>query len=216
MVCGKTADPDHQVIAAVAAVPEQAHVILEADTTNNSWAFVLWMLPEQGGWHPEHFNFAAIAIGGKSAKDFWRLAREQHERHHDFNAYLLYATASQLASRGANLQLGIESQIQDAMKQVPALPELTGRPPYLWKFGADTFSVVRAGPVSVDGKLYLVVSYELSPWPDDQAADARNHQLIADFTKAHPEYSEAFSGGMIAEAREANGPHGYRTVSAAP
>ena len=141
----------------------------------------------------------------------WDLARSEQQTKHDFNAAVLYQTASQLAYRGPNFQLGIYSEIQKEILKLQLPPELQGQPPFVWKFGGDEYKVLNVGPIGVGGKIYLMVTQEIAPWGADQEADQRNRALIADFERAVPEYSSAFAG-LVVGAKESGGNRIFRTV----
>ncbi|HUO03985.1 MAG TPA: hypothetical protein VMU16_02190 [Candidatus Binataceae bacterium] len=215
VVCMKWTGSTAFTNVVAAPVPEQAHAVVEAASAGgNTAAFVLWMLPEGGEWRVKYFYAGTIAMAGKPAEDFQALARQQEERGNRFNAYVLYTTALDLASRGPNVVQAIDYQVWDTWLSLQP-PELKGRPPHLWQYRGDTFHVMKAGAIVVDGKIYLQLTQVLSPWPGDEGADARNRALIAAFAAAHPEYSGVFAG-IAADAIEAGGDRSRRTIAEAP
>jgi hypothetical protein len=211
VVCGDLSSSDTWVAVTAKPGRQQSHVIVEGQTVNNAWAFVIWMLQEQGNWHVQYFQVMPVAMVGKSSQDFLAMARVEQQRHHDFNACVLYATALQLAGRGPNLQLGIQPEIQKDMTRLQAPRDIQGQAPYTWKFGNSSFKILVVGPIGVGGNIYLNIEQEIAHWTDDNDADRRNRSLIEAFKKAYPEYSDVFAGLVVA-AREQAGPHGYRTV----
>jgi len=214
VICGDLSRPEERVIVASAAVPKQGHVIIRAAGRNNDWVFVIW-LTSDGDWRVHYFHFTAMSIVGKSAQDFRALARAEQDVGHRFNATLLYMTAAQLAYRGPNLQWGILPEIQKEMAALDRPQLLQGQVPFTWKLGSESFRILRLGPIGVGGKIYLIITQELSPWPQDSGADLKNRQLISEIKHAIPEYAAVFAGLVIA-AQEKDGNHGFRTVDDAP
>lgn len=211
VICGSLDRADHWVAVTAKPVPEQAHLIVDATGKGGHWAFVLWLVPESG-WRIEGFNFTATAMAGKTLDQLMALAQAQHDQHHDFNAVLLYGAAARLATRGSDLELGVESDIQSRLGNLPIPAYLRGKPPLSWKMGDDTFKIDNVGAAGVGDSLYLTITQELSPWHSDNDADTRNRLLIREFTTAVPEYSAVF-GGLILVARDDAGTHFYRTVA---
>lgn len=211
VICGSLDQADRWVAVTAKPVAEQAHLIVDATAKGGHWAFVLWLVPESG-WRVEGFNVAATAMGGKTLDEMVAAARAQHDQHHDFNAVLLYGAAVRLATRGSDLQLGLESDIQSQIGKLPIPAYLQGKPPLNWKIGDSTYKIDNVGAAGVGDKLYLAITQELSPWHSDNDADTRNRTLIRDFVKAVPEYSAAFAG-LILVARDDTGAHAYRTVA---
>jgi len=211
VVCGNLSSPEGWVAVTAKPGPQQAHVIVESQTRNNTWAFVIWLLWEQGHWHVQYFQATIVAMVGKSAQDLLAMARTQQQRHHNFNASALYATALQLAGRGPNLQLGFEPDIQKEMTQLQVPREIQGQPPFTWQFGNSYFKVLTVGPIGVGGNIYLNIEQQVAQWTNNNDAERENQELIAAFKKAYPEYSDVFAGLVVA-AREAGGTRGYRTV----
>lgn len=211
VVCGDVSSPEGWVVVTVKPGPRQAHVIVEGETLNNTWAFVIWLLQEQGIWHVQYFQIAVGTMVGKSAQDLWTMARMEQQRHHDFNACVLYAAALQLAGRGPNLQLGIQPEIQKEMTRLQVPRDFQGQPPFTWHFGKSSFKILTVGPVGIGGNIYLSIEQEIAHWTDDKDADRENRELTAAFKKAYPEYLDVFAGLVVA-AHEAGGTRGYRTV----
>jgi len=209
---GSFSSPEGHVVVAATPAPEQAHVIVEGDTRNNTFAFVLWLILEQGQWRVENMHLTATAMAGKSSLDLWSLARAQRERHHDFNAYLLYAVALQLASRGPAFQLSIQADIEKELRQLQKPRELDGQPPFSWQLGGPSFRILKVAPIGVDGKLYLMLSQEVAPWSDAPEVDRENRDLGSAFSKVDPDYADAFDD-LIIEAVEQGGARVFRTLA---
>jgi hypothetical protein len=212
VVCGNLSSPETWVAVNAKPGPAQAHVIVEAQTLNNSWAFVLWLLPEEGNWHIQYSQAMATAMVGKTAEDLQRMAESEMHENHDFNAYILYTTALQLAARGPFLQLGIQPEIQKGLESLKPPPVLQGRLPFDWQLGQASFKILNVGPIGVGQKIYLQIDQEIEPWADNNDADKKNHELISAFSKSFPEYKHAFAG-LVARAHERGGNRLFGTVS---
>lgn len=209
-VCGNLARPEDRVTAAVTPVPKQAHVIVEAENINNSWTFVMWLIPEPD-WRVRYFHFAMAGMVGKSAQDIWGLAREEKRQNHHFNATILYRAANTLADRGESIQLGIQPESRQELNELEVPGELSGELPATWTFRGNEFEIVGIEPLGVGGKIYLSITQETARWSEDTDADRHNRRLISEFVVAFPEYSTAFAG-LIVGARERGGNRLYRTV----
>ena len=210
VICGNLGRPEDRVVVASAPTSKQGHVIIRAAGRNNDWVFVLWLTSE-GDWRVHYFHFTTMSIVGKSAQDFWALARAEQSVGHRFNAALLYMTAAQLAYRGPNLQLGILPEIQKETAALERPQLLQGQVPFTWQLGGESFRILGLGPIGVGGKIYLIITQELSPWPQGSGADLKNRQLISEVKRAIPEYAAVFAGLVIA-AQEKDGNRGFRTV----
>jgi hypothetical protein len=211
VACGDPAKPEQTSNVTAKAIPRQAHAIVEGQTASGSWAFTLWLIPEQKSWHVQDFQLGAESLAGKQAHDLLDLGRAEAQRHHDFNAYMLYATALQLAWRGPDLELGIHAEIQKEVQAAQKPKDLKEQAGFNWESDKSAFKVLSMGPVAADGKMYLRISQELGPWTDDKDADQKNRALGAAFTKLYPECRDVFAG-LAVEAHEAGGKRAYRTL----
>jgi hypothetical protein len=196
-------------------VPEQAHVLLSADTRNNKLAFVVWLVPEKSEWKVQSFRVNVSTLADKDSIQLWELARAQQARQHSFNAALLYAAATQAADRGPNFQLGITQSISDDTSKFTAPAEINGQPPFSWKNGANTYKVMSVGPIAIGGKIYVIIVHEVAPWENDAQVDAWNKELLNYFKRRFPEYSDVFAG-LVARAIERGSNRGYGTVEELP
>jgi hypothetical protein len=186
-------------------------VIVEAETSNNSWAFVLWMIPDDGIWHVQYFQAVPVATVGKTSEDLQHMADAEKQKNHNFNAFILYVTALQLAGRGPYFQLGILPEIQEKLGTLQRPRELQGSAPFTWQFGEASFKVLNVAPIGVNTKMYLQIDQELEAWAADKDADDKNHALISAFSKAYPEFKDVFSG-VVVRAHERGGTRGFGTV----
>lgn len=210
VVCGNLSKPEAWVAVNTKPGPAQAYVVLEAQALNNTWTFVLWLMPEAGQWRVEYSQAQATTIVDKTAEDLQRMAESELQENHNFNGFILYAAALQMAARGPFLQLGIQPEIQKRFENLKPPPGLTGQPPFDWKLG-QSFSVLNVGPIGVGQDIYLMIDQQIGPWTDDKGADQKNHELITAFSNAYPEYRHAFAG-IVARAHERGGDRGYGTV----
>lgn len=212
VMCGNLSNANSRVAVAVKPGPAQAYVVMEAETLNNSWAFVVWLLPEQADWQVQFFQPTISAMVGKDAADLEKMAASEKQKGHNLNSSILLVAAMQLAGRGPFLQLGIQQEIQEELRNAQVPRDLQGPPPFNWRFGSAAFKVLNIGPIGVGGKIYLNIDHEIEPWNDDKVADKKNHELIEDFAKAYPEYKSAFAG-LVVRAHERGGNRGFGTVS---
>jgi hypothetical protein len=212
VVCGNLSSPEGWVAVNAKPGTAQGHVIVEAQTLNNTWAFIIWLVPEQGNWHVQYTQATVTAMVGKNAEDLLRMAESEMHENHNFNAYILYAAALQLASRGPFLQLGIQPEIQKGLENSKPPSVLQGQPPFDWQLGKSSYRVLNVGPIGVSQKVYLKIDHEIGPWADDKDADKKNRELISTFSSSYPEYKHAFAG-LVVTAHERGGNRGFGTVS---
>lgn len=189
---------------AASPAPLQAHVIIEATARNNRWAFVLWLLPDQPRWRINGFYILPITILDRTATDIWKLARQERQRGHVLNSYLLYVSAAQLAYRGPDLQLGIQPEIVKEKAALTVPPELKGEPPFEWKFSKGNYHVIGIGPIGVGGVFALRIVHTVAQTGDDRELDRQNRALITAFKDAHPDYAQVFDG-LVVQAVMPNG-----------
>jgi hypothetical protein len=211
VICGTISSPKTWV--AVTAKPglTQAHVIVEAQTFNNTYAFVLWLMPDQESWRIQYVQTVPTAMVGKSSEDLQNMAEAEKKKNHTFNTFILYAAAMQFTGRGPFFQLGIQPEIQKDFSALQPPHELQGPAPFTWQFGQASFKVLNVGALGVNKKIYLNIDQELEPWAADKDADVKNHELISAFAKTYPEYKDVFSG-LVVRAHERGGPRGFGTV----
>ena len=206
--------PDGWESLGAISVPEQAHVLMSADTRNNKLTFAVWLVPEQSGWKVQSFWMNVSSLAEKDSMQLWELARTQQTRGHYFNAALLYAAAAQTANRGPNFQMGIAQSISE-MSKLTVPPEIQGQAPFLWKSGETTYKVLNVGPIAVGGKIYVILAHEVSPWQSDEQVDRWNKKLLEYVKRRFPEYSDVFAG-LVARALERGSNRGYGTVEELP
>jgi len=203
--------PDGWESLSAESIPEQAHVLLSADTRNNKLSFAIWLVPEKSEWKVQSFRLNVATLADKDSRQLWDLARAQQARQHSFNAALLYAAAEQTADRGPNFQLGIVQSISDDMKTITIPDEIKGQPPFLWKNGDTTYKVMSVRPIAVGGKIYVIIVHEVSEWQSNEQVDNWNRVLMAYFKHRFPEYSDVFVG-LVVRAVERGSNRGFGTV----
>lgn len=202
---------DNWVSLEAQSVPEQAYAVLSADTINNKLAITLWLLPERNTWKIQDFRLSVATLGNEDSKQLLELARTQQALKHSLNAALLYAAAAQTANRGPNFQLGIAQSIANEISAVAVPDEIKGQPPFLWRDGETTYKVTSVSPMAIGGKIYIVITHEVSPWKDNEQVDGWNRNLLTHFKRRFPEYSDSFAG-LVVRATEQGGNRGYGTV----
>ena len=211
VVCGNLSSPQTWVAVNAKPGPDEAHVIVEGDTVNNTMVFVVWLIPEQGNWHVQYVHFATAKMVGKSADDLRRTAEVEQQKQHIFNAFILYAAALQLADRGPFFQLRIRPDIEKEIGAIKRPGNLEGQAPFVWNFGKSTFKVLNVGPIGISGKMYLLIDHEIAPWVEDKEADRKNRDLLTAFAGVYPEYRDVFAG-LVVRAHERGGNRGFGTV----
>jgi hypothetical protein len=199
-----------------ADIPEQAHVLMTAETVNNGLTFALWLTPNQGAWKVRSFWMRFSSMAGKDSYQLWEIGRAQAAKGHDLNAAVFTAAAGRLADRGPDFQPGLAQAISESLSKLPPPPaDITGDPPFLWKDGAATYKVQSFGPIGVGGKIYVIIEHEVPAGQTDETFTARNKEVLRYFKQRFPEYSDAFAG-VIVRALEAGTTRGYGTVEELP
>lgn len=207
--------PEDSVSLSVKSVPEQAHVLISAETASDNWALSVWLIPEQDKWKVQSFWMNASSMGGKDSTQLWDLARAQRQAGHALNAFVFYNAALQTVYRGEDFQWGIIQPISDDMAQLAVPAEVQGDPPYTWKDGANAYKITQVEPVAISGKLYVMIGQEVEPWQSNEQVDGWNRAVIAYFKLRFPEYADAFAG-IAVRAKEHGGNKSFGTVENTP
>jgi hypothetical protein len=208
-------DPNQWVSLSATNVPEQAHVLISADTPNNRLAITIWVLPENDGWRVRGFWFNVSALADQEAAQLLEKARAQNQRKHLFNAALLYTAALQFVNRGPDFQMGITQTLHEDMSHLVAPPEIQGPPPFSWRSHEKTWKILSIGPLAVGGKLYISISHEVPHIQTDSQVEGWNKELLAYFKERFPEYSDVFAG-VVVRAHEQGTNRGFGTVEELP
>lgn len=216
VVCGPDlSKPEETVILAILDLPEQARVLMTADTTNNRLAITVLLILEQDAWTVQAFWVNVSTLADEDSNQLWQSGRGQASKGHDFNAALLLSAALQIANRGPAFKLGIVQYIQEDLSNLTLPIDLKGQPPFIWNKGLKEFKVLNVGPIAVGGKIYVNITHEVDPWEKDAQVVGRNKELIAYFKQRFPEYSDVFAG-IVVRANERGTNRGYGTVDEKP
>jgi hypothetical protein len=209
VTCGAVGLPEEYVSVAVEPVALQAHLLIEGDIAGNNFTFVLWLIHDQD-WQVQNIYLGMTAMIGKSAADLWRMGRQQNQRHHSFDAALLYGAADNLAERGPDLELAIRPQLRAEMAKLEPPRALQGKTTLTWHLGDRTYTILAVGPVGIRQKLYLMINWQTTSWKDDQEVEARSKRLMTDFARVFPEYADVFAGVIMSAVEKESG-RGYRS-----
>jgi hypothetical protein len=209
VTCGAVGLPEEYVTVAVEPAALQAHLLIEGDIAGNSFTFVLWLIHGQD-WQVQNLYLGMTQMIGKSAADLWQMGRQQNERHHSFDAALLYGAADNLAERGPDLELAIRPPLRAEMAKLKPPRALQGKTTLTWHLGDKTYTILAVGPVGVRQQLYLMINWQTTGWKDDQEVEARSKRLMTDFARVFPEYAEVFAGVIMSAVEKESG-RGYRS-----
>ena len=196
--------PEGRVFVMAKPIPKQAHVLVEARDQVGTWTFSLWLVPDHGSWLVQSFHLAPAYALDVSATDLFGKAKEQQQKAHALNAYLLYGEVSQLTYRGPNFQLGLWADSQRAAKELTLPPEVQGQPPFTWHLGKSVYRIRTIAPASDDRKLALYVSYQTDSNGGPKQIEDQNQELIHELRTTRSEYLEGFDS-IIAEAFSGSG-----------
>lgn len=216
VLCGTAlSKPDGWESLEAANVPEQAHVLISANTVNNLMVVSVWLVSEQGAWKVNSFWLNAASMADLDSMKLRQLGQAQQAKGHNFNAAIYYSAAAQLANRGPSFQLGIAQAIADDLTKLPVPSEIQGPAPFSWKDGEKTYKVLNVGPIAVGGKIYIMIVQEVAPWQSNAQVEGWNRELLIYFKKRFPEYSDSFAG-LVARAHERGSNRGFGTVEETP
>lgn len=89
-VCSKdSSHPDSAVSIAIKNLRQQAYAVLETKGAKETWAVVLWLIPDAGGvWRVQAFYTTLATVLGKPAGDIVAEARKERSVGHSLNAIL--------------------------------------------------------------------------------------------------------------------------------
>jgi hypothetical protein len=209
VTCGAVGLPAEYVSVAVEPVALQAHLLIEGDIAGNGFTFVLWLIHDRD-WQVQNIYLGMTAMIGKSAADLWQMGRQQNERHHGFDAALLYGAADNLAERGPDFELALRPQLRAEMAKLKPPRALQGKTTLTWHLGDKTYTILAVGTVGVRQKLYLMINWQTTNWQNDQEVEARSKRLMTDFARVFPEYADVFAGVIMSAVEKESG-RGYRS-----
>jgi hypothetical protein len=192
-LCGTISNGDWVSLAALPGAT-QAHVVMSARTRNNGWAFTAWLVRGPVAWEIYGFYTAMADMVG----------HEQDQRGHGFNAHMLFVAANSTVDRGPDFQLGIQNETDKALADHAPPAELSGKPPFTWRFGEESFTVNHVSIAGIDNALALIIQVSDPTWSGgDVDAETRNRRFIDALLKAHPELKESF-GILVARLSAPN------------
>jgi len=198
-----------------ANLPEQAFVAATASAPNDRVAVSLWLVPENGEWKVRMFSIDPATVGRKDAGQIFEWAKAQESAGHAFNAWVLYAAAGRLASRGPFLLTESAHAISEAVAGKKPPSGLDVRPPWEWKDDGTTFKVLGIQYLGGAGKINLAIDHEVPAGTGDEAMDRANKALIAYFKRRYPEYSDVFAGLLVRAHAQGTG-KGFATFDETP
>jgi hypothetical protein len=211
--CGILANANEMTFFRVTGVPEQAYVVLEAESRNNRWAVTVWLVPEDRTWKVQAFWQNVSTLGDDGPRDVLQHARAQLAKGHRMNAALLYGAARGLTERGPNMQLGLVQTIANEMAKMSVPQEVAGPGPYSWQTKTFTAKVTHLGPLVIAKKYYVAITHEVPALEPVQAVEVQNREVIEYFKARFPEYADEFSG-IVVRANQAGTNKLYGTVDA--
>jgi hypothetical protein len=209
-ICG-TVSGDQWVAVQIRPGMTQAHVVISAQTRNNGWAFVLWMVQDQNKWRVQYFNVNTSSVAGYTPDRLLALARKERDGGHVFNASLLYAGVKSIIDRGPAFQLGIDQTVASDISELKTPVELQGTPPFNWAVGGVTYKVAQVAMIGIASKLGIGFQLPQTVWIGDADVSAKNRAFINWFITSHPDYSRVFSF-LVARALEPDNSGGFGTV----
>ncbi|HEY2068331.1 MAG TPA: hypothetical protein VGG48_02155 [Rhizomicrobium sp.] len=188
VLCGTT----NTVSMTVLPNLNQAYAVITTEGRNYGWVLVLWLVPEDGGWHVRDARLTTGSAAGRDAETLLAQARAERDSGHSLNAALLYGALVSLVDRGPNFQPAEMQEVRDDLSRFRAPPELTGKPPFSWNLGGKTYLVATAKIAAIGKDLGVVFDLPQTDWPGNDAIDARNKEFLDAFRAAHPDYARDF------------------------
>jgi len=129
--CYKVSDGPERATISMRSLPRQFHVEVVAQTINNDWTMFIWLVPEGDSLKALSFSFNISAISGRTSEDLLRLAREQNQQGHTYNAAFLLQAAESVSSRGPNAMPFWKPELDKEAKAFMPPKDFTGKPPFL-------------------------------------------------------------------------------------
>jgi hypothetical protein len=212
---GSVTAPGGSVLVGANPIPLQAHVIVEGKGQSHRFAFALWLTQPEQDWRVFRLEINPTTILDRSASDLWKEARNQRERGHDFNAFVLFMAASQLTNRGPNVVLGVAREIDKELKDLQQPPEFAGGPPSTWTYGDSSFRVVSVRVTEVGADFGLLIQHEVAGSPRDEELERQNRALLAGFKVARAEYAQVFDV-IVVRALSDGGRRAHGTAERTP
>ena len=211
--CGMFNDYHEWDAVEVRGHENQAHVVITANSGVNEYTFVVWLADTDRGWLINAFHADMSRLVGRSAEDFWRKAKMFRAQGDALDAGLMYLAADKLLWRGPNFQPGLRTAFNKDRSSFSEPNEMKGAAPYHWVLDDQAYTVTQLNVTGTlgDGKLMLVINYDLVSWTSDEAADRQSRALLTSYMKAHPNWGNAFDA-IAAKASKPDHSGNFGTV----
>jgi hypothetical protein len=208
-----SAQGSHKGMDFIGAGPaaQQGHVVLSTATTNGDSVYSIALVSNNGSWRVQRIHFDPSVMAGRDAYAWWGLAKSQAREGHALDAWLLYATAKALLSRGPDYQPVGLTELSQEMAKLPTPTELQGKPPHTWLLDGKAFKIASVGTLGVERGRAVILLVQQSPWTADAEARQLNHRLIDAYLKVHPEWAEVFDV-LVSRICQPNGNRCFGTV----
>lgn len=90
---------------------------------------------------------------------------------------------------------------------------MKGAGPYQWTLDGHAYTVsqLNVNTTRDDGKISLIIHYNLVSWKSDKDADRQSRALLTSYMRAHPDWGKAFDA-LVAKASKPDHSRNYGTV----
>jgi hypothetical protein len=172
-----------------------AEVVEPVNGAERSW--IVWLERENDAWRVRAFHMVVSSVAGRSGEDLWRMAREQGELGHSFNATILYDVAQSALDRGPNMQAPEADGFAAARSALQRHPDLPGQPPLIFQLGGKRFPIRWMTATGTgDNMLTLIIDREGAPVSEAEAP-ALNRELIDAMNEHRGEWREVFDAIVV-------------------
>jgi hypothetical protein len=189
----------------------QAYAVFTAETQNNGWEFVYWLVPNGDSWRLQDIHISTASVAGHDARDLLDMARRERDAGRSFNATMLYAGAKDMAGRGPAFQLAIGQTLDSDLKAFVAPPELRGATPLIWTLNGKEYRVTQVALIGIGKQLGLGFVLPQTVWTNSADVDARNREFLDGFRAKHPDYAKVFSF-LVGRAMKPDNSGGFGTA----
>lgn len=212
-MCGTFNDPHEWDAVAVRGHENQGHVVITAKSGAYEYTFVVWLSQTSRGWLVNAFHADMSRLAGKSAENFWRQAQTFRAHGDALDAGLMYITADAFLQRGPNFQPGLRNDFDKDRSSFSEPKEMKGAGPYQWTLDGHAYTVsqLNVNTTRDDGKISLIIHYNLVSWKSDKDADRQSRALLTSYMRAHPDWGKAFDA-LVAKASKPDHSRNYGTV----
>lgn len=207
-LCGSPSHPD---LVARHGGANVALVLFDEPTNGSARTWTVYLEREADEWRVRHFQLSLSAVSGHDGAAFSRMADEQEQAGHTFNATLLRDLARLLLSRGESFQSAAFNELMAMRSSELRHPDIAGVAPYAFHLGEGSFAVSRV-TISGTGDQKLVLLLDQPSDTPVSVAEAiqRNHLLIDAMNAERPEWREAFDAVVASYPTGPN--NSWRTV----